>query len=738
MSIQTISRTKRRKPVSRPSGYYGALSNELAEQGPTELDYSKTTNVNLSGVWKRWQLYCDERFPDKYAQDPVEFIQAATAADYKAFCNWILDKYPGVQKKSSLHQYWRQAKMLYKRHARKRLHQDLIDDVNKHITKITRKYQLDISPPKRPVLSVDGLLVLLHHNMVLDTTVLPDEEHRILIALLLLFAAYTGARPVSLVDASMKDPAERTTDKVRDPAIRFYDSSEEDEDDTSATESGSSESVPESEQLKSILYEHVTLVAVRVQGRVRLAMWVTLIHTKGEDRKPQPKTFKMYQNKNPLLCPIAHMVALGLHHNAFAASSISSPEAILRAHIPARKSCRIFRWKKDMLQTPVFREPARARGQALSESPATPLRAQTAARYLKRLGRDVGMEQSVTQSCIRRGVGNGVDSSGTVGERDQVMGHSYSEIFQFYINPNVKCDVQAAFLEEPSDKILMKVLGSMSLTRDPLAPTRLEPDDARSIQQDPTVVRLRLRRDALTKEIKDIQQHPELSNGAKRKVELIDRRKAAEADLRQKKKLLRDRLMRRIRQRYFAENDTRELEEEDDLLLDGGDENNPTMVYALKERASVVALLSRSPVDLDEPDALDRRIQLVRYMKELCCRREARRRVTASKALPPTTSEDENVTLPTPLECDRRQCLFCIGDRSLPASQRTFCWSRPSKMMDHIEKIHLYPLEPDSRIPCPHPGCRDNKVVLDGVSHFKAHALRIHKITLRFPKVTSF
>ncbi|KAF1980468.1 hypothetical protein BU23DRAFT_444207 [Bimuria novae-zelandiae CBS 107.79] len=160
-----------------------------------------------------------------------------------------------------------------------------------------------------------------------------------MLALLHLFAAYTGARPCSLVDAS-------------------------DEEDTCAGESGPDEDILENDELMSILYEHVTIVAVKVQGRTRLGMCVTLIHTKGEDRKPQPKTFTMWQNKNPFLCPIAHMVAVGLHHDAFAATSIRDPEAILRARIPTRKTCIIFRWKKSKLKEPIFRELARVEGQA--------------------------------------------------------------------------------------------------------------------------------------------------------------------------------------------------------------------------------------------------------------------------------------------------------------------------------------------------------------------------------------
>ncbi|KAF2729867.1 hypothetical protein EJ04DRAFT_527418 [Polyplosphaeria fusca] len=346
----------------------------------------------------------------------------------------------------------------------------------------------------------------------------------------------------------------------------------------------------------------------------------------------------MYQNSNPFLCPIAHMIAVGLHHDAFAASTIRDPEAILRARIPKRKTCRIFRWKESKLKEPIFREPQRAKGQASLASPVMPLRAHTVARYLKRLGRDVGMEQPLSHTCIRRGTGNAVDKMGTVADRDQVMGHSYSGIFQFYINPNVKCDVQTAYLEQPSDTALMKVLSSMSLTRYPLAPNKLSLDDARAIEQHATIVKLRQKRDALTKTIGEIRREAR-----------PERRRGSAAS---EKKHLRDRAERKARERYFMENDTRELEQEDE------DEVKPAV----------------------------------------------------------TT---------------------CALEGGL-ASQRMFCWSRPAKMMDHLEDHHLGYFAQDATISCPHPTCRRKGAMLDGVSHFKNHALCVHNIKLRVPRVEPF
>ncbi|KAL5407310.1 hypothetical protein PMIN04_011770 [Paraphaeosphaeria minitans] len=730
----------RRKVVNRPAGYYEKLRDQLAEQGPTEIPYSDTTNLNLSGTWKKWTRYSKYRA----TKNPIDLLKSATVADYKTFFNWTLDHHPGVRKKSSLHQYWRQLKMHYKCHTKRRLHQDIVDDVNKHIQALTEEYRLDKSPPKRPVLDIDGLLVLLFYNMVQCTNVYKEEEQRLLLDLLLVWGAYTGARPVSLVGTSVSIPSKEAVAKVRDDAIRFYDSGDKDEgedeadDDTCMEDSRPSDyDVPEAECLKSILFEHVTIVTVRVEGQVKVGMYLTLIHTKGEGRKPQPKTFKMYQNKNPLLCPITRMIAVGLHRNAFAASSIRSAEAILRARIPRRKTCRIFRWKETMLKEPVFREPTRNKDRAMSKGLAEPLRPQTAARYLKRLGRDVGLEQSLTQSCIRRGTGNAVDSAGTVGERDQVMGHSHSGIFQFYINPNVKCDVRAAFLDEPSDDVLVKMLGNMSLTRDPLAPTRLGLEDARTIEEHPTVARLRQRRDALTDTLKRLRQGSERCVDEEEKVEkLVDLRKGAEAALRRKKKQLRDRMLKKARERYFMENDTRELEEEDDKLLEDEAETKTRIVYALEERARIADLLCSPVVDLDEPGALDRRIELIRVMKELCGRREVRRRGIAANPAQAEKKEEE-VAFAPPLECDARQCLFCVGDESMPVSQRMFCYSRPAKMMDHIEKDHLDQFEADAEIPCPHPTCRKDQVVLNSVSCFKAHAQGIHKIKLRLPKATA-
>lgn len=53
--------------------------------------------------------------------------------------------------------------MLYKEHANGWLDENLVKDANNYI-KILKKYKLDTSVCDKPVLSVDGLLRVLHYH----------------------------------------------------------------------------------------------------------------------------------------------------------------------------------------------------------------------------------------------------------------------------------------------------------------------------------------------------------------------------------------------------------------------------------------------------------------------------------------------------------------------------------------------------------------------------------------------
>jgi hypothetical protein len=162
---------------------------------------------------------------------------------------------------------------------------------------LKREYKLDTSIRDKPVLSVDDLLLVLHYHWALDTWVYPNEEQRLLLALLFLFAAYTGSRPCSLVDAAVKKLDKRTQKTAEDGIVSLegsadeYDSKSECSDEPIDEEGGLPFADADMEELKSVLYKHVTILAVKVKDRTVLAMFITVIHTKGEDRKPQPYVY---------------------------------------------------------------------------------------------------------------------------------------------------------------------------------------------------------------------------------------------------------------------------------------------------------------------------------------------------------------------------------------------------------------------------------------------------------------
>src|SRR5271163_1939344 len=83
------------------------------------------------------------------------------------------------------------------------------------------------------------------------------------------------------------------------------------------------------------------------------------------------------------------------------------------------------------------------------------------------------------------------------------MGHVNGSIYEkSYRNQVVDADIVSAFLETPSDEALMKLMGHMSLTRDPNAPAEPSPAQRRQIQGDVEVVAAKMLLDTSIKAIR--------------------------------------------------------------------------------------------------------------------------------------------------------------------------------------------------------------------------------------------
>ena len=80
------------------------------------------------------------------------------------------------------------------------------------------------------------------------------------------------------------------------------------------------------------------------------------------------------------------------------------------------------------------------------------------------------------------------------------MCHRDAGVYQAYINQRVQCDVQAAFLGQPSSTALFKAVTHISRHADPRAPTEPTADEINALKVDPVIVQLRELRDRLSNE----------------------------------------------------------------------------------------------------------------------------------------------------------------------------------------------------------------------------------------------
>ena len=154
------------------------------------------------------------------------------------------------------------------------------------------------------------------------------------------------------------------------------------------------------------------------------------------------------------------------------------------------------------------------------------------------------------------------------------------------------------------------------------------------------------------------------------------------------------------------------------------------------ERVELASLVSS--VDMRSHDMLDFRIAAIQAMADLCGRVETAQRSSGKRG----ATRKEDVSLRDimdhaevaeadlfPVRCDELQCLFCIGDEQLKATDRTRIFCRLQKLWEHVE-THLKKL-PGRKIWCPHPRCKIQAVTLNSVEHLMNHAQREHNIRLR-------
>lgn len=148
-------------------------------------------------------------------------------------------------------------------------------------------------PGPKPTLNIDDLVRTLHHHWVLDEHVYPDERYRITLHLIMLWGAYTAQRPVSFFGRQTRRSRQLIEQHEHNEIfIPGPDDYAEGEPTTASidwlTELATDDQAADGPGAVTILYEHVHLLKVRQYESEILVLFVCIVHSKGEDKKPQP------------------------------------------------------------------------------------------------------------------------------------------------------------------------------------------------------------------------------------------------------------------------------------------------------------------------------------------------------------------------------------------------------------------------------------------------------------------
>jgi Protein of unknown function (DUF3435) len=324
--------------------------------------------------------------------------------------------------------------------------------------------------------------------------------------------------------------------------------------------------------------------------------------------------------------------------------------------------------------------------------------------------------------------------------RSQAMGHVNGSIYEkSYRNQIVDADIVSAFLETPSDEAIMKLMGYMSLTRDPNAPAEPTSAQRRQVQADVEVVAAKGLADISTKAIRDrygsvaaakrkTQEDPTV------KIELEENaRLKKDHDNLFKRKLTS--LFEASRQEYFATLGAACLENQHTGQEEPAGPSLPTFLFSEREALAKLLFPSPTPKPKSYQQQVEDSCQIIRLYASLCGRREyprTRRRsghnsqdqseesIDASEVKPCFLDTEPDIY---PMQCPGTQCLFCLGDVGLAANVRTRCFANPFSLTRHVQKQHLQYLPKGQPFTCPHPSCSLEGFILQDANHYKNHAL---------------
>ncbi|TGJ70084.1 hypothetical protein EYR41_006076 [Orbilia oligospora] len=502
--------------------------------------HAPTTREGMDNIWKKWtQFSCGRR-----EKDPIRHLEKVDQRELKIFLNWHLRTGRTKKVKSICSTYYKW-KQVYK-YQIGRNYNPYVDDTLSYIRKVLKKkFNLEESTKDKPTANVDDLRVVLHHLWHFSNQHFAIERCRIQLAAVVLLICATSCRPGSLVEI-------REMEKDDDAAL---------------------ESKKKPKAGDSLKYKDIELYLVRhpnqdLKGEVCLVMLLRNRLSKRSRNLKEPTIFVLFEISEPFgFDIISYILALAFDDNAFESVHIKEPADLYRFTIPDHMATLPFHWKKEILETPIFRAHENTNeGPVISSSKG--LSENVISKQGSNLGLECGFRNPMNMYVFRRGAGKAMDAtvfkegSRIISDaaRCKAMGHSDPKVFDQYYTSQTAEDIQSAYLGRPSDDGLLQLMSNMSFRRDPTAKSKVDDSIRLNCEADEKYKALSLRADALRKAIKSKtrtikaakEQHPILYQ----EYQKVTRQRASRGET------LRKQAFESAWTEYFSSNGTSEIDKQ--------------------------------------------------------------------------------------------------------------------------------------------------------------------------------
>ena len=325
--------------------------------------------------------------------------------------------------------------------------------------------------------------------------------------------------------------------------------------------------------------------------------------------------------------------------------------------------------------------------------------------------------------------------------RNLVLDHASSIIFQRnYLSRMIRYDTQAAYRGTASRGDLIIASHRMSRMIDPRRPRGPSLQHLQHLRQEAGIQELRERQQDLYSQIRDQFCYIYRAEGQPIYDEYQQVKRDIDRTLKEKGRALKVKMQADYDAAAPMQDILAQLAVHDAFLSPVQPPHAP-VEYAFEERARIAQAFFHPSSSPKCDGNLDRQIIIVDDLASLCTRRERRpRKPCQSWEDGTTTSSSGNTTdvdiksecpdseVPLgcqfPLQCRPFQCLYCIGDATLPLLERQHTFGSKHSLQRHFDRHHRF--LPGQNCPFPNDECA--QLALESLMHFKNHAAGVHRI----------